>query len=363
VAFAVVLIFMQLGFLGAVSKTATMIFDAMDFDIALRSPAYLHLSEPRWFPRVRVEQAASLPMVASAKPLYVAIAEWQAPPTGEWRGILAFGTNPHDPGFTLPEIREQAGRLVQPQFVLIDRKTQPDYGPANGHQFGDDDVGVETDMTRRRVRIVGHFELGTGLAANGAVMLSEEGFDRVTEGQTIDDVSLGLIRLVDGADKESAKDALKQHFAAHPDVEILTREEVLDLERKRWVSDTSLGTIFQIGVVVSLFVGTAIVYQVLSTDIANMMSEYATLKAMGYSAGYLARVVIQQAVILAVIGFLPALVVSIGLYAVTGAFAHLPMVMTVPRAFGVLGLSILMCTVSGLAAIRKMRTADPADLF
>src|SRR5687768_16319706 len=79
VSFAVILIFMQLGFLGAVRKTATQIYDALDFDLMLRSPSYLHLTEPRSFPRERVYQAASLAEIAKARPFYLGLSEWQAP--------------------------------------------------------------------------------------------------------------------------------------------------------------------------------------------------------------------------------------------------------------------------------------------
>ena len=98
VGFAVILIFMQMGFLGAVRKTATQIYDALDFDLMLRSPTYLHLTEPRSFPRERVLTAASLPDVALARLFYLGLCEWQAPQpsdvhpddyNGQWRGIIA----------------------------------------------------------------------------------------------------------------------------------------------------------------------------------------------------------------------------------------------------------------------------------
>ena len=79
VGFAVILIFMQMGFKGGVASTATQIYDALDFDLMLRSPAYLHLTEPRSFSRTRVFQAASLAEVKHARPFYLGLSEWQAP--------------------------------------------------------------------------------------------------------------------------------------------------------------------------------------------------------------------------------------------------------------------------------------------
>jgi putative ABC transport system permease protein len=114
---------------------------------------------------------------------------------------------------------------------------------------------------------------------------------------------------------------------------------------------------------VALFVGVAIVYQVLSTDIANMMSEYATLKAMGYPNRYLASVVLQQSVLLALAGYVPSFVISWGLYRLVGAKSGLPMVMTWQIMLTVLVLAVVMCVLSGMAALRKLFQADPADLF
>src|SRR5688572_12888050 len=96
VAFAVFLTFMQLGFLGAVAKTATIIYDALEFDIVLRSPAYLHLTEAGSIPESRLLQVRSLPQVARARPFMAGLNEWQSPVSGEWRGIMAMGVDPLD---------------------------------------------------------------------------------------------------------------------------------------------------------------------------------------------------------------------------------------------------------------------------
>ena len=363
VAFSVVLLFMQLGFLGAVSQTATMIYDAMDFDLVLRSPAYLHLSETRTFPRVRLDKAASLPEVVSATPFYIILSEWQSPTSGEWRGILVMGTNPYKSAFLSPKIQEEIHRLTSKQFVLIDEKTLKDFGPQNGKRFGKADIGVKSTLSTAEVQIAGTFELGTGLAANGAVIVNEQGFESVAYGQKINEVNLGLIRLAPGVDVMKAKKALEKAFQSLPDIEVFTREETLAYEHKRWVKDTSLGTIFQLGVVVSLFVGVSIVYQVLSTDISNMMSEYATLKAIGYRDRYLAKIVVQQAALMALLGFLPGLVVSYLLYSVCEKLANIPMTMPLGRIGIVFALTLLICVCSGLFALRKLQQAEPADLF
>lgn len=404
VSFAVILIFMQLGFKGAVRKTATQIYDALDFDLMLRSPAYLHLTEPMSIPRERVFQAASAAGVEHARPFYLGLSEWQAPlrgstpaahqiaplsdatlshgaepPSkgseyeGQWRGIITIGIDPNDPAFVPPGLREKSRKLTDSRFVLIDAKSKKDYGPRNGKRFGPEDIGVTTKLGSGPVQIVDFVELGTGLAANGACIANYEGFASACPWQPLDQINFGLLKLAPGADVEKVKREV-QALVGHPstadapsstpaDVRVLTRAEVNAIEEYRWVVETPIGQIFNFGVWVAVFVGVAIVYQVLSTDIANMMSEYATLKAMGYSNKYLTSVVLQQAVLLALVGYVPSIAVSWALYKFVGTQSGMPMAMTPQIAVLVLVLAVVMCVLSAMAALRKLYQADPADLF
>ncbi|MEK0189145.1 FtsX-like permease family protein, partial [Microcoleus anatoxicus] len=106
-----------------------------------------------------------------------------------------------------------------------------------------------------------------------------------------------------------------------------------------------------------------IVYQVLSTDVSDHMAEYATFKAMGYRNIYLLGIVFEEAIILSIIGFLPGVGVSLGLYSLTRKATNLPLYMTIMRAFAVLILNMVMCSISGTIATRKLQAADPADIF
>ena len=241
---------------------------------------------------------------------------------------------------------------------------------------------MKTALGPRQIEIIGLFRLGTGMASNGACLTNPEGYIRACPWQTIEDVNFGLIKLRNPNQVDIAKAKLKKIYGipaelsdaesqlefqaaeiTNADVEILTRAEVNKHEEYRWVVDTPLGQIFQLGVWVALFVGIAIVYQVLSSDIANMMSEYATLKAMGYSNKYLTSVVLQQSVLLAIVGYLPSLAISWVLYRVVEAESGMPMYLTPEIMVTVLFLAIVMCVISGLGALRKLFQADPADLF
>jgi putative ABC transport system permease protein len=110
-------------------------------------------------------------------------------------------------------------------------------------------------------------------------------------------------------------------------------------------------------------VGTVIVYQILYSEVSDHLAEYATLKAMGYTQTYLLLVVLQEAFILATLGYIPGFAIAMIQYNLARSATLLPIFMTVSRAVTVLILTILMCFISGAIAVRKLKSADPADIF
>jgi putative ABC transport system permease protein len=228
-------------------------------------------------------------------------------------------------------------------------------------QFGDWRRANNLQIGGTQVEVVGEFSMGTGFGADGDVVTSEQTFQELFPQNSPESVSLGLLRAKPGFDPASVAEDLRRQLP--PDVNVWTRLQIERSEREHWIIRTSVGIIFALGVVIGFIVGTAIVYQVLSSDIANHQAEYATLKAMGYSNGYLASIVLQQALLLAVLGFLPGWAISLGLYMATERSAHIPMRMGTALSLFMLVLSVAMCALSGIASLRKVNRADPADLF
>jgi putative ABC transport system permease protein len=137
----------------------------------------------------------------------------------------------------------------------------------------------------------------------------------------------------------------------------------MDREVAYWAAATPIGYVFTFGAIMGLVVGAIVVYQILFAGITDHLAEYATMKAMGYTNGYLARVVLMQAVILAVAGFVPGVAIAEWLYSVTRSATRMPMVLTPPGAASILLATVVLCAVSGLIAMRKLRAADPAEVF
>jgi len=360
VTFAIVLMFMQLGFLEAVKLSAVLSCDALDFDLCLRSPDYHHYTDARLFPVTRLHQAQGARGVASASPLMTAIFSWRNPENGEQRAVMAQGVEPYDPIF-LTATQHHLPELATPQSLLVDTRSRREFGPADGQRFGERDQGRRVEINGRSLRIAGHYSRGAGLCAGGAMLLSRREFLRSLPGMPTDLVSLGLIRLEQGQEPEEVANRLRALLPS--DVDVKTRAEVRAGELNFWVWETNYGLIFYSGVVVAFIVGTAIVYQVLVSDVSSLMPEYATLKAMGYGNGYIVNVMLQQSIWLALISFALGVVIAQVLYAITSTGAGIPVQMTLPNLVLVLGAALAMCISSGLGAVRKAFVADPAELF
>ncbi len=353
VAFAVILVFLQLGAYGAVLSTATLIYSQLEYDLLLRSPEYLHFSRAGSFPQTRLYQAMSVPGVAQAIPFYVGYVPWRNPETMQRRAILTMAFDPEEPVFRQPEIRAHAAELREPGNVLMDRKSRP--------EFGEQAWGIETDVGRQTLKVVGFFTMGTGFSADGAIVMGIPTWRRLFPNRPLSTVSLGLIRLESGEDVETVAGQLKQVLP--PDVQVFTRQEIEKLEQRHWASRTSIGVILATGLGVAILVGIAIVYQVLASNVSAHLPEYATLKAMGYTSGSLSWTVLQQALIMAGVGFIPGLIISWQLYALMRAWAHIPIQMTWDSGLMVLVGAFAMCCLAALFSLRKVYSVDPADLF
>ncbi len=353
ISFAILLIFMQLGFYAAARNSATLVFDALDFDILVVSPQYIFLARPAQFSRARLEQMRAVEGVESVVPLWLTVGEWRNPVTREPWNMLALGVEPDSRPFRDASINAQLPLLMEPDNALIDKRSRPQHG-----ELG---PGVESEMQGRRLRIVGQYAIGAGFVAGATTITSRETYFRLFAGTSADLPNLGLVRIAPGASPKRVAAAMNAQLwpvaAARP------RAEIGGAEQSFWLNVKPIGIMFTSGVLVAFVAGAVILYQVLASEVHNRLKEYATLKALGYGNAYVYGIVLRQALIFAVFGFIPAFVCSLGLYFLLRTRGMMPVTMELTRVTGVFFLTTLMCVSATFLAIRKLRAADPADLF
>lgn len=359
IAFADILIFMQLGFMNALYTTNTQYPRKVQGDIILTSTQATNFNRPYTFPRRRLYQAMDIPGVKSAEPVYIGSVAWRNPQNKAKTSMTVIGFNPDKPAFDLPEVNRQLDKVKIPNTVLFDRASRGEYDQV----IPEIAAGkiITTEIERNTVNIGGLFSVGASFADDGALITSDQNFMRLFPRKNPGTVSLGIIKLQEGVNPEQIRSHLNTHLA--DDVKAYTYDEYVDKEVTYIQESTAIGFVFSLGTMMGFIVGIVIVYQVLSTDVNDHMAEYATFKAMGYKNSYLLGVVFEEAIILSIIGFIPSIAIAIGLYQLTAAATALPIFLPVSRAITVFILTIIMCSISGAIATRKLQSADPADIF
>jgi putative ABC transport system permease protein len=366
VAFAVFLMFAELGFYNALLDASVELIQQFNGELILVSKARYTLVIKEQFTTRRLAQARQAPGVRAAYAVYLeystsfwkdtGASEKERPSSTPIR-VIAF--DPDQPVLANSDVNAHRPDLKILFNILLDRKSkQPIYGHV--------EKGINRELSQHTVHVAETFQLGTDFASDGSVIMSDLTYahlfpNELTPDATLSLADIGVLRVERGADVETVRRAVQETLP--DDVNVFTKDEYIDKEKSYWRKTTPVGFIFQFGLFMGFIVGSVICYQIISTDVAEHLPEYATLKAIGYQDRDLTGIVLMEAMWLAVLGFVPGLGLSWLLYRALDFLVGLPMYFTILRILLILGLTIVMCVASGFLALRKVKTADPAEVF
>jgi putative ABC transport system permease protein len=359
IAFAVILMLVQLGLRDALYESATKPIDHLQGDLIITSSQYEYLFSTDNFTQRRLYSALAVDEVEWVAPLYLGVGTWRQPETYEERKILVLGFIPSTPVVDFPEVWRDKEKLEISDSVLFDGASRPEYGPVA--EILTRDKAVITEVNGKRIRVVGLFTLGPTFGSNAHLITSDLTFLRMFKNRQQDLIDLGFVKLKAGADVEQARARLRAMLPQ--DVNVFTRHALLEQEKEYWNKHLPIGFIFNLGSLMGLVVGGVVVYQILFADVNDQLPEYATLKAMGYLDGDLFKIVLQEAIILSALGFIPGYLMAQLIYIFAHDQAGVPIHMTIGRVAVVFALTSLTCGISGAIAMRKLRQADPAEIF
>ncbi|HIK07098.1 MAG TPA: FtsX-like permease family protein [Trichormus sp. M33_DOE_039] len=360
IAFANILIFMQLGFRQLFASGATALPESLKGDLFLVHPDTRFLGSIE-FDRLRLYQAAGIQGVADTIPLYinsgVAWAYTQEYQSYEAR-VIAF--NPNREVFKLTELNSQRLKISVPDSFLFDRFAKQELGTVVEDFNNKLDNKLPVLINRRKADIVGLFNLGNSFfLGTGNLITSEANYAEIFGKEILNRVSIGIVILKPDANLAAVKAGIEKNV---PGISVYTHQELIAKELK-YQQENPAGLIFSFGAVMGFIIGVVIVYQVLYADVRDHLAEYATLKAMGYSDIYLLSVIFQEAAMLTVLGFIPGFLISVGMYNFLADLTRLELAMTPNLAIMVFIITFIMCIVSAAIASSKLRSADPADVF
>lgn len=360
VAFANVLVFVQLGLSGSLEETVVRPYQLFDSDLLLVSAIDSDgLDDGSNLPRARLYQALSHPQVTDGAPLYVGRVAWLTE-GGDTSALALYGVVPHKRDFFRQDLEEKFEPVSMLDTALTDRDTR--FVDMTPFEVATPESPVPFEIQGRRIRAIGTFSLGGGFGGDGGLLVSEQTFFRLVPNRSSAAPSHLLLRVAPGADRAEVAASVGALLRADK-AKVAPMEVAMATAAEVQLRDRPTGIIFTFGVIIGVIVGIVIAYQVLATDVADHLKEYATFKAMGYPHRFFVSIILEEALILGAFGFVPGMLFAQMFYDALVRSANVPLFMTTERAVLVFVGTLVACSVSGLLAIRRLQAANPADLF
>lgn len=356
---AVMLMLVQLGIREGAMNNSVAITRRVMADLVVVSPRTKTIFQSSQFPRRLLFRLPGHPAVQGVQEMYMGQARFQNPWTHIEHPISVFGLDPRDPMLRLPGFSDRAQELLVPDRILFDGFSRRTYGPVVATVRHDG--SIDTEINLRQMRVIGTINVGISITTDGNIYMSPANFLRLFPARIPGSVDVGLVKLKPGSDAQQVRMELGELVGA--EAKVMLRDELIAHEIAFFRESAPVDFIFGMGAAIGFFIGFVVVYQILYTEVTNHLPHFATMKAMGFTDGYLLKVVLSQAFILSILGYVPGFILAIAMYEVATYAIQMQFSMTVDRAVMVFALTLVMCGLSGFIAIRKAWTADPADVF
>ncbi|AZL59523.1 FtsX-like permease family protein [Tabrizicola piscis] len=361
VGFAVLLVFMQLGFMNMLFDSTTVIHQQFKTDLVIMSAdAEGIVPDSGDFSRRRLIQAAGVRGVIDWAEIYIGTLTWTKPSDGTVGQVVVIGVPTDVRVFTNPALDAQIPLLRTSGTMLIDEGSRGDYSAFFGRIAAGEQPKVK--LAGETVSAIGTFNFGASFGTEAYGVVSRETFLQLDRSRHPGVINMGLLTVEPGRDLNVMADTITKAVGA-AEVKVWTMPNFKEVTRDFLRINSPIATIFTFGVIVGLFVGAVIVVQILTSDVQDHLGEYATFKAMGFRNSYLLAIVYEQSAILTVFGFLPALLLSFLLYRVVGQAVAMDMIMTWSRVMWVFLQTVGMCLTAGTIAMQRIYSADPAEVF
>lgn len=361
VGFAVLLVFMQLGFMNMLFDATTVVHQQFDTDLVIMSSDSEGIvPDSGSFSRRRLVQATGVPGITDWAEVYIGTLSWTKPSDGTVGQIVVFGVPTDVRVFANDALDAQIPLLRTAGTLLIDEGSRGDYRAFFAQIAAGEQPQVK--LAGETVTAIGTFNFGASFGTEAYGIVSRETFLQLDRSRYPGVINMGLLSVEPDRDLSTMAEAVTTAIDA-AEIKVWTMPDFIKVTRDFLRVNSPISTVFTFGVLVGLFVGAVIVVQILTSDVQDHLGEYATFKAMGFNNGYLLAIVYEQSAILTVFGFIPALLLSLVLYALVGGAVAMDMTMTWSRVALVFALTVGMCLTAGTIAMRRVYSADPAEVF
>jgi putative ABC transport system permease protein len=358
VAFANVLVFVQLGIMNSMGAATLRPYDFFQADIMISAGDASTLTDGGNVARQWLLQALGDPDVAAGMGVFIANVPWDR---GEKDiSLTTFGVDPIKTEFLSQDIAGDLNLLQVRDAAILDRLAR---GLAKDEAAS---IRPQTPLSfetqGRTITAYATFSGGGGFGGDGYMLVSDQTFLSLFPTRSSSAPDHILLSLRSSAQTDVVIARLKT-LISDPSLRIRSYKDAAQEDLRYQQTKRPTGIIFGFGVLIGVLVGIVIVYQVLSTDVADHLREYATFKAMGYGPRFFLGIVFEEALVLGIMGFIPGLIVGTTILTLMGKITTLPLGMTPSMAMTVFLGTIVFSALSGAIATRRLGAADPADLF
>lgn len=350
IVFSVVLVAIQCGLYLGSERTIATVIDRVTADLWVVPIGTKSFDDPSLLIGREKHAILSTPGVARAEEIVVGFSAWRKPEGGK-KAFILVGLDYKNGGLRPWNIDEgSVEELDIPSSVAIDRSYFAD--------LGIEQIGDYAEINGQRVRVSA---VTKGIRSFTTLPYAFTTVERARQfvGANSEQATYQLVTLAPGADRDEVRASLRERL---PDAEVLTQDEFRTRSLNYWLFKTGAGMALISGAALGIIVGVVVVAQTLYASTKDHLNEFATLRALGASAGYIHAVILIQAILSALIGYLIG--IGLALAVVTAAKGStLNVVMTPRLAMWLFALTIGMCIFAAISAIFKVTRIDPAGVF
>jgi putative ABC transport system permease protein len=348
--FSIVLVAVQLGLYLGARKTIVGMIDNANADLWIMAYGAKNFEDSQLQSGRGRYTALTVPGVERVTPLVVSFVRWRRPQGGLALSVLV-GTDIEDGALVPWKIAEGSVASIQePDGVAIDKTYLKSLGISG--------IGDTAQIANRRIRVTALTEGIRSFTTSPYIWTTSNRARSIINAEP-DQATYFLVKLAPGADLMAVRDEIRTRM---DDTEVLTTQEFRERSLTHWLFGTGAGIALIGGAILGLLVGTVIVAQTLYSSTKDHLTEFATLRALGSSKGYIRRVIMAQAGLSAVLGYLLGMAIALMVVQASQTSA-LPIVMTPGLAGLLFMLTLGMCTFSAISAIFKVTKLDPAMVF
>lgn len=374
--FAVSLVTIQTGLQYGFASSSSWLIDRSQADVWVASKNMVHLGMTRPLPYERVSEAREVEGVERAEAVIIRGSDWYQGLADKISSVTVVGAPPEGLLFSPKTqfIQGSFNDLKEPYNIITDNtnldslylKQVGDFGEINGIRANL--VGL-TEGTQSIV--FGNIIFTSLESANAYINVGsmdrqgvrDDNFASTIAPRSIeatDSITFVLVRAKSGTNLETLKNRLED---ALPYTRAYTREEMSRQTQIYWQERSGIGFILGLGAVVGVLVGVVVVGQILYASVSDRIKEFGTLKAMGASDQFIYRVIVEQGLWMAILGYLPGMAICLGVAAWTAKSQGIVILITPTSALAVFGITVAMCIGSAFFAIQKVTRVDPAIVF